>query len=80
MYVAAQSDGMPINPPLKHPAEKEALKVGEAYFWNRHGPMDFSCATCHAEDGKRVRLQGLVNVYNSKDIQATMSTWPSRAS
>jgi sulfur-oxidizing protein SoxA len=49
-YVAYQSNGMKINPPLKHPAEKEALKVGEAYFWNRQGPMDFSCATCHAED------------------------------
>lgn len=75
-YVGYQSNGMKINPPLKHAAEKEALKVGEAYFWNRHGPMDFSCATCHAEDGKRVRLQGLVNVNNKKDIQATMSTWP----
>ena len=74
-YVAFQSDGMKINPPLKHAAEKEAAKLGEAMFWRRHGPMDFSCATCHAEDGKRVRLQGLVNVYNPKDIQATMSTW-----
>jgi L-cysteine S-thiosulfotransferase len=75
-YVAAQSEGMALNPPMKHPMEKEAVKVGEAIFWNRHGPMDFSCATCHAEDGKRVRLQALVNVYNKKDIQATVSTWP----
>lgn len=75
-YVAYQSDGMKINPPLRHAAEKEMYKLGEAMFWRRHGPMDFSCATCHAEDGKRVRLQGLVNVYNPKDIQATMGTWP----
>lgn len=75
-YVAAQSDGMKINPPLKHAKEKEARELGEALFWRRHGPMDFSCATCHNEDGKRVRLQSLVNVYNPKDIQATMSTWP----
>lgn len=75
-YVAYQSNGMPINPPLKHAAEKETLKVGEAYFWHRHGSLDFSCATCHAEDGKRIRLQNLANVYNKKDIQATMSTWP----
>lgn len=75
-YVAAQSDGMKINPPMKHAAEKEAVKLGEEMFWRRHGPMDFSCATCHNEDGKRIRLQSLVNVYNPKDIQATMSTWP----
>ena len=74
-YVAAQSDGMKINPPMKHAAEKEAVKLGEEMFWRRHGPMDFSCATCHNEDGKRIRLQSLVNVYNPQDIQATKSTW-----
>jgi len=76
VYVASQSDGMKINPPLKHAKEKEARELGEAMFWRRHGPMDFSCATCHNEDGKRIRLQSLVNVYNPKDTQATMSTWP----
>lgn len=75
-YVAAQSDGMALNPPMKHPMEKEAVKVGEAIFWNRYGPMDFSCATCHSQDEKRVRLQALVNHSNQKDIQATVSTWP----
>lgn len=77
MYVASKSDGMPINPPLKHAQEKEALKVGEALFFNRHGPMDFSCATCHAQDGKRVRLQELGNYASNKnDAQNTMKTWP----
>jgi len=75
-YVAYQSNGMKINPPLKHPAEKEMLKLGEAYFWHRYGPMDFSCATCHAVEGKRIRLQGLFSAYNPKEVQATMSTWP----
>lgn len=77
MYVASQSDGIPINPPLKHAKEKEALKVGEALFFNRHGPMDFSCKTCHAEDGKRIRLQELGNYAGNKaNTQATMKTWP----
>lgn len=75
-YVAYQSDGMKIKPPFKHAKEKEARQLGEALFWRRHGPMDFSCATCHNEDGKRVRLQSLVNVYKPQDIQATISTWP----
>ena len=34
-YVALQSDGMKINPPLKHAAEKEAVQLGEAMFWRR---------------------------------------------
>jgi sulfur-oxidizing protein SoxA len=77
MYVASMSDGMPINPPLKHAQEKEALKVGEALFFNRHGPMDFSCATCHAQDEKRIRLQELGNYATNKaNAQATMKTWP----
>lgn len=77
MYVAAQSDGMPINPPLKHAKEKEALKMGEALFFTRHGPMDFSCATCHGQDDKRIRLQELGNYATNKaNAQATMKTWP----
>jgi sulfur-oxidizing protein SoxA len=77
MYVASQSDGMPINPPLKHPKEKEARSVGEALFFTRHGPMDFSCATCHGEDGKRIRLQELGNyASNKEDAKKTMLTWP----
>ncbi|MBI1285151.1 MAG: sulfur oxidation c-type cytochrome SoxA [Thiobacillus sp.] len=75
-YVAYQSNGMEINPPLKHPMEKETLSLGEALFWRRTGPMDFACSTCHAEDGKRIRLQPLLNVLNKKDIQATMGAWP----
>lgn len=77
MYVASRSDGTTINPPLKHAKEKEALKIGEALFFTRHGPMDFSCKTCHAEDGKRIRLQELGNyASNKQNAQATMKTWP----
>jgi sulfur-oxidizing protein SoxA len=75
-YVAAQSDGMALNPPMKHAKEKEAVKLGEALFWNRYGPMDFACATCHAQDDKRIRLQAVVNHYNKQDIQSTVSAWP----
>jgi sulfur-oxidizing protein SoxA len=75
-YVAAQSNGMKYKLPLKHAKEKENLAVGDAMFWRRYGPMDFACATCHAEDNKRVRLQALVNAYNKKDIQDTMTKWP----
>lgn len=76
-YIAVQSDGMKLNPPMKHPKEKEMRAVGEAIFHTRHGPMDFSCATCHGHDGKRIRLQELGNYAGNKaDTQKTMRTWP----
>jgi L-cysteine S-thiosulfotransferase len=76
-YVAVQSDEMPINPPLDHPKEKEAHNIGEKLFFTRHGPMDFSCATCHGQDNKRIRLQELGNfAERPEDAQATMKTWP----
>lgn len=77
VYIAAQSFGQPFQAPKKlHPREKEALAMGEALFWNRISLLDFSCATCHTASGKRIRLQPLVNINDKKDIQATMTTWP----
>jgi sulfur-oxidizing protein SoxA len=75
-YIAVQSDGMKLNPPMKHPKEKEMRAVGEAIFHTRMGPMDFSCSTCHGQDGKRIRLQELGNYHNKADTQRTMKTWP----
>lgn len=75
-YVAAQSDGMKLGPPLKHPKELESFKVGESLFYRVHGPMDFSCATCHNEEGKRIRLQALFNVQNKKHADSVMAAWP----
>jgi sulfur-oxidizing protein SoxA len=75
-YVAAQSDGMKLAMPMQHPKEIESVKVGEALFWRQHGPMDFSCATCHAVDGKRIRLQALFNGLNKKHVDNVMSSWP----
>jgi sulfur-oxidizing protein SoxA len=72
-YIAAQSNGMKFNLTLSHPKEMEAYKAGEALFWRRSGTMDFSCATCHAADDKRIRLQSLYNAYNDKK---TMASWP----
>ena len=53
-YVAAQSDGYKMAMPLAHPKERESVSVGETLYWRQHGPMDFSCGTCHSEDGKRI--------------------------
>jgi L-cysteine S-thiosulfotransferase len=76
-YIANKSSGMKIDVPLAHPKEQEMAAVGEALFYRRGGVMDFSCATCHADEGKRIRLQGLPDFSKpGKQPQETMATWP----
>ncbi|HEY8581126.1 MAG TPA: sulfur oxidation c-type cytochrome SoxA [Beijerinckiaceae bacterium] len=76
-YIANKSNGMKYEPSLSHPKEKEMLAVGEELFYRRSGPMDFSCATCHGDDGKRIRLQALPNFSKpGKDAKDTMGGWP----
>jgi len=75
-YIAGQSKGMKFNAPLAHPKEIEAFQIGEKLFYHRAGPFDFSCASCHAEPGKRIRLQELPNLTDPKDAQAIFPTWP----
>ena len=58
-YVASKSNGLKFAAAARPPKEKEALALGEALFFRRQGPMDFACATCHADAGKRIRLQAL---------------------
>ena len=58
-YVANKSQGMKFAAKLDHPKERETVALGHTLFTRRSGPFDFACATCHAEAGKRIRLQGL---------------------
>lgn len=75
-YIAIQSNGMPFNVKPEQAKEKEALALGEALFFRRAGTMDFSCATCHQGDGKRIRLQQLMNIESPKQVQDVMASWP----
>jgi sulfur-oxidizing protein SoxA len=76
-YIANKSTGMKIDVQLGHPKEVEMAAVGEALFFRRGGVMDFACATCHAEEGKRIRLQGLPELSKAgKQAQETMASWP----
>jgi L-cysteine S-thiosulfotransferase len=76
-YIANKSNGMKFTMNLEHAKEKEMYAVGEAMFYRRSAIMDFSCATCHGEDGKRIRLQGLPNFSKpGKPAQETMGSWP----
>lgn len=75
-YVVAESKGMPINVIAKHPKEKQAYEMGKQSFFYQGGPMDFSCASCHGSDGKRIRLQDLPNITSQKGAAAGWGSWP----
>jgi L-cysteine S-thiosulfotransferase len=75
-YVAHQSSGRKFTPQLGNPKEREALAVGEALFFRRQGPMDFACATCHADSGKRIRLQGLPFLSKPAEAREAIGQWP----
>jgi sulfur-oxidizing protein SoxA len=75
-YVAAQSKGLKIDVPGAHPKEAQALRIGEELFYRRSGPLDFSCATCHSLEDRRIRLQELPNFQNPASARSSMTTWP----
>jgi L-cysteine S-thiosulfotransferase len=76
-FIANKSSGMKIEAQVDHAKERDMVALGEALFNRRSSISDFSCATCHADTGKRIRLQGLPNLAKTgKDAQDTMASWP----
>ena len=75
-YVAGQSRGMKIAVPQKHPKEREAYGIGHEIFNYRAGAWDFSCASCHGEDGKRIRTQDLPNLTTKEGALRAFQGWP----
>lgn len=76
IYAVAQSKGEKVSVSQAHPKEKAAYARGEKAFFYRAGPYDFSCASCHGQDGKRIRLQELPNLSRAEDAQKAYTTWP----
>jgi len=75
-WIAAESRGMKFNLPNSHVAEKTMYEVGKRLFFMRSGPHDFSCASCHGEDGKRIRLQDLPNLTKNPGDGVGFAAWP----
>ena len=75
-YVAAQSRGAPMAAGAAHPKEKAAFELGRKLFFHRAGPWDFSCASCHGEADKRIRMQDLPVLSQPKDARPVVATWP----
>ena len=75
-YVAAQSRGARMAPGTAHPKETAAYALGKELFFHRAGPWDFSCASCHGDRGKRIRMQDLPVLSTPAGARAVVATWP----
>jgi len=75
-YIAARSRGARMAPGASHPKEKAALALGEKLFFHRTGAWDVSCASCHGEEGKRIRMQDLPVLSKAKYARPVVATWP----
>jgi sulfur-oxidizing protein SoxA len=75
-YITGESRGVKMNVALTHSKEIEMYRLGEKIFYFRGGTHDFACATCHAEDSKRIRLQDLPNLTTTEGAQKAYTTWP----
>jgi sulfur-oxidizing protein SoxA len=75
-YVAAHSRGVPLAPGQDHPKEQAAYELGRKAFFYRTGLWDFSCASCHGEEGKRIRMSELPVLSKPEAARPLMATWP----
>lgn len=75
-WVASLSKGMPFKLPQSHPEEKRLFELGRQLFYYRAGSHDFSCATCHGQDNKRIRLQDLPNLTSNAGAGLGFGAWP----
>ena len=75
-WIAAESKGMRFNLPQSHTTEKVFYEVGKRLFFQRGGTHDFSCASCHGEEGKRIRLQDLPVLTKNPGDGVGFAAWP----
>ncbi|EHR72260.1 hypothetical protein BurJ1DRAFT_3452 [Burkholderiales bacterium JOSHI_001] len=75
-FVAAQSRGLKFNLPQGHAEERRQYELGKRLFFFRAGPYDFSCASCHGEGGKRIRLQDLPDLTRNPGDGVGFAAWP----
>lgn len=75
-WIAAESKGMRFNLSQDHTSEKVFYEVGKRLFFQRGGPHDFSCASCHGEEGKRIRLQDLPMLTKNPGDGVGFAAWP----
>ena len=75
-YARTLSDGMAMNIKVDGSAATAAYEAGKKQFYSRRGQLNFSCATCHGQEGKRIRLQDLPDLTTQKGAGAGFGAWP----
>lgn len=75
-WISAESRGLRMNLPQSHEKERTMYEVGKRLFFMSGGPHDFSCATCHGSEGKRIRLQDLPDLTKNPGDGVGFAAWP----
>ena len=75
-WIAAESKGMRFHLPQANPKERAFYEAGKRLFFMRAGPHDFACASCHGEEGKRIRLQELPDLRKNPGDGVGFAAWP----
>jgi sulfur-oxidizing protein SoxA len=75
-WISGESKGMKFNLPQSHAQEQLSYEVGKRLFFMRGGSHDFACASCHGQDGKRIRLQDLPNLTKNPGAGNGFGAWP----
>jgi L-cysteine S-thiosulfotransferase len=75
-WIANRSEGLEYALDTENENVLEAVALGEALFKRRSGPFDFSCETCHATGGQRIRLQELPHLANPEEAREVIGEWP----
>ncbi|MDN3919018.1 sulfur oxidation c-type cytochrome SoxA [Roseateles violae] len=75
-WISSESRGLKFNLPQSHPEEQKMYAAGKKLFYFRGGPYDFACASCHSEEGKRIRLQDLPALNKNPGDGVGFAAWP----
>jgi len=75
-FISGRSKGMPITATAHHPKEQAMYELGKRMFFYQAGPHDFSCSTCHGQEGVRIRLQELPYIPSAEGAAVGWTSWP----
>jgi L-cysteine S-thiosulfotransferase len=75
-FIVGQSRGHKMAAPVSHAKERASYELGKKIFFYRAGNWDFSCASCHGEQDKRIRMQDLPVLSDPAGAQKAYTTWP----
>ena len=75
-WIYDESRDAVVNVPQGHARERASYARGRQIFYFKGGTHDFSCASCHGEDGRRIRLQDLPNLSRTGPAREAFTQWP----